>query len=161
MKTKITVEQKYLDPTNPAYNSGAANLAISATIRGAEVKAVGYNTTYEFNAELFPLVIYTQMEPLFLNVENYPIFLQVDPTGEVPDHFEDAFLFDEEGDITGVNTWENWKQSNFSFVDVSGLKFLPSDANNGQHLRPSQCSGVNIVDIATLKKYQADLQLEL
>ena len=150
--TTIKLNQDKLDPMHPNYNQQLANLAVSASIRGAKIKPEGDYVCYTFSPEKFSVAVLAAIEPLIDAIENYPTFLKVDPTDEVPVGIPESALLDEDGEAVRQKTWEEWKGGNFTFTELNGDFYLQSNAYGGDYLLPSQMEGCEYTDTLTLSK---------
>lgn len=121
---KITIPMTLLDS-----DTQLQQLAISAVIKGAKPTYDGDNANYPIVPRFMPLDYAKLLVSKGCTVEHMPLFIEVDPSAEVPAGLIGAT--DEEGNPV---TWENWLDERHEVLTRDGRTFVGTNGHNGTDL---------------------------
>lgn len=126
--TIITIPMSVLDS-----NTQIQQLAMSALIKGAKPTYRGDDVLYPIESRYLPLDYAKLCLSVGAIVDQYPLFIEVDPDALVPNGIPNNRITDENGDEVQL-TWDTWRNSNHEFLVRDGRTFLGTNANSNRDL---------------------------
>lgn len=160
---KITIKDELLDTGSPNFNQTLALDAFLAELRTATKTVVGDSIEYTgIAAEKLTLAKAQTLNSVNgITIEGFPTFIEIaSEEAEVPVGVFGRTYLDEE-EVEQVHTWNTWKLSNHTFMQLGDRLFLGSNAHTNEYLSLNQLDGVDLADIQTIKELQSEQPVEL
>lgn len=108
-------------------------LAMSALIKGANPSFLNDSVSYPIEQKYLELDHAKYCYSQGATITSYPLFVEIDPTSDVPDGIPNA-TYTNESDEEMRHTWETWCLPNHSIMNVADRNFIGTNANSGDDL---------------------------
>lgn len=131
---KVIIKDNVLNPLHGDFNEQLAGLAANAEFRAATKTQEDNNVVYGISDIKLPSSVAQLVVAYGGDVKEWPLWFEIsDIDSDVPSNLPNATFSDEEGEEQ-ANTWNTWKGSNHTFMEIDGKFYLGTNANSDSDL---------------------------